>query len=131
MLRYTAYDYTTKACRTKFRIFASLYLTDGSLSPQLSFLNKSSTQTRFIAARRKELTYDSYGRLSLCNIYIKCLSSDLVSRYFLSARFQDCVSSNLVLLSPFSFRSWFRLKKKHFLSMLRLRCQGSYNKTDV
>ena len=55
MLRYTAYDYTTKACRTKFRIFASLYLTDGSLSPQLSFLNKSRPQTRFIAARRKEL----------------------------------------------------------------------------
>ena len=55
MLRYTAFDYTTKACGNKSRIFASLYLTDGSLSPELSFLNKSSPQTRFIAARRKEL----------------------------------------------------------------------------
>ena len=57
----------------KLVIFASLYLTDGSLSPQLSFLNKSRPQTRFIAAWRKELNIiRTEGSLFVISTYIKC-----------------------------------------------------------
>ena len=63
-----------------------------ALSLRSSAFSINPASNKIYRHTEKGTRYDSYGRLSLCNIYLKCPLSDLVSRYFLSARFQDCVS---------------------------------------